>query len=177
MSDKKINDQLQLILSIKNKKKILDEINLIKNSIENKTDMNNIYLLNELDQIYQANTVDRIHYYINRLIKSFTEIKQGKYNDLNLNHWKKYDDILTDSLWLIDKRDSSGEHNAGYWGNFVPQIPAQLIKRYTKKNEWVLDTFLGSGTTMIESIRQNRNCVGIELNSDVVKDTSVRIKR
>ena len=177
MNDKNIYDKLQLVLSIKTKKKILDKINSIRDSIKDKADMNNIYLLNELEQISQTNTIDRIHYYIKRLVKSISEVKQGKYNDLNLNQWKRYDDIITDSLWLIDKRDKSGEHNAGYWGNFVPQIPAQLIKRYTKKNDWVLDTFLGSGTTMIESIRQNRNCIGIELNPKVIKDTEIIIEK
>lgn len=32
-----------------------------------------------------------------------------------------------------DKRDNSGVHNASYHGNFVPQIPNQLFRRYTKK--------------------------------------------
>ncbi len=177
MNDKNIYDKLQLVLSIKTKKKMLDEIDSIRESIKDKEDMNNIYLLNELGQISQTNTVDRIHYYIKRLIKGISEVKQGKYNDLNLNQWKRYDDVITDSLWLIDKRDQSGEHNAGYWGNFIPQIPAQLIKRYTKKNDWVLDTFLGSGTTMIESIRQERNCIGIELNPSVIKDTQTIIEK
>tara|TARA_Y100001968_G_scaffold122560_2_gene111506 strand:- start:430 stop:1467 length:1038 start_codon:yes stop_codon:yes gene_type:complete len=177
VSEKHISDQLRLILSIKNKKKILDKINSIRESIPDKQDMKNIYLINELEQISQTKTIDRIYYYVNRLIKSIGEVKQGKYNDLNLNQWKRYDDIITDSLWLIDKRDSSGEHSASYWGNFIPQIPAQLIKRYTKKNEWVLDTFLGSGTTMIESIRQNRNCIGIELNPKVIKNTKKIIEK
>ncbi|HEB61438.1 MAG TPA: hypothetical protein ENJ06_06405, partial [Phycisphaeraceae bacterium] len=30
------------------------------------------------------------------------------------------------------------------------QIPYQLIKRYTKKQDIVLDLFLGSGTTLFE---------------------------
>jgi DNA modification methylase len=88
-------------------------------------------------------------------------------NDLNLHRWKEYDDILTDSLWILEKRDTSGAHNGRYWGNFVPQIPNQLLRRYTKKGEWVLDTFLGSGTTLIESKRLGRNGVGVELQRKV----------
>lgn len=29
-------------------------------------------------------------------------------NDLDLDNWQQYDDILTDSLWVLDARDSSG---------------------------------------------------------------------
>ena len=127
------------------------------------------YINGEINQILETQTLDRTKYYIQRLIRSLTEIKTSKINDLNLNRWKEYDDILTDSLWIMDKRDNSGAHSAGYWGNFIPQIPNQLLRRYTKQGDWVLDTFLGSGTTLIECKRLGRNGAGIELNPEVVK--------
>lgn len=135
------------------------------------------YFYNELKQIIETQTIERTKYYISRLIKSLSEIKEGKINDINLNRWKEYDDIFTDSLWILDKRDNSGVHIGSYWGNFIPQIPNQLLKRYTKKNDWVLDTFLGSGTTLIECKRLGRNGIGIELQSDVVKLADDLIKK
>ena len=107
------------------------------------------FLIGEINQILETHTIERTKYYIKRLKKSLTEIKHSLINDLNLNRWKEYDDIITDSLWILNKRDNSGVHHAGYWGNFIPQIPNQLLRRYTKKGEWVLDPFLGSGTTLI----------------------------
>jgi len=74
-----------------------------------------------------------------------------KFNDFDLKNWRDLTDIDTNSLWLIDKRDNSGVHTGTYHGNFVPQIVNQLLKRYTKKGDWVVDPFMGSGTTLIES--------------------------
>ncbi len=100
-----------------------------------------------------------------------------KINDLNLKNWKKYQDILTDSLWIIDERDRSGAHKGDYHGNFIPQIPNQLIKRFTKKGDVVLDTFLGSGTTLIECKRLGRSGIGIELLPKVAKLAEQRISQ
>lgn len=135
------------------------------------------FLIGEINQILETHTIERTKYYIKRLKKSLTETKQSKINDLNLNRWKEYDDIITDSLWIMDKRDKSGTHNAGYWGNFIPQIPNQLLRRYTKKGEWVIDPFLGSGTTLIECKRLGRNAVGVELLEKVLEQTKQNIAK
>jgi len=101
----------------------------------------------------------------------------SKINDLNLKNWKEYQDLITDSLWIIGERDNSGAHNGDYHGNFIPQIPNQLMRRFTKKGDVVLDTFLGSGTTLIESKRLGRNGIGIELLPKVAELAEQRINQ
>ncbi len=134
-------------------------------------------LLEELSQIEKAQTIERAKYYLDRLKKGISEIKTSKINDINLNRWKEYQDILTDSLWILERRDDSGVHAGWYWGNFIPQIPHQLMTRYTKKDDWVLDPFLGSGTTLIECRRMGRNGIGIELNLETAKKAKDLIKK
>ncbi len=136
-----------------------------------------LYLVRELNQIYDTRSIERIRYYIRRLIKSLSQRKECKINDINLNRWKEYDDLITDSLWILDKRDRTGAHNAGYWGNFIPQIPNQLLRRYTRKGEWALDPFLGSGTTLIECRRLGRNGIGAELQTEVAELAGKVLKR
>ncbi|MCR4417865.1 MAG: DNA methyltransferase [Ignavibacteria bacterium] len=134
-------------------------------------------LISDLNQILESQTLERAKYYINRLREGIQKVKTSKINDINLLRWKEYDNIITDSLWILDKRDSSGVHNGWYWGNFIPQIPHQMMIRYTKKGDWVLDTFVGSGTTLIECKRLGRNGIGIELNPEVAKRSQELINK
>src|SRR5262249_53519539 len=48
------------------------------------------HLISELDQIAEALTIERAQYYVDRLIKSVSEIKTSPINDINLNRWKEY---------------------------------------------------------------------------------------
>ncbi len=125
------------------------------------------YILAELAQIQESRTLERAVYYTKRLLRGVAEVKTSGINDINLLRWKEYNEVITDSLWVIPRRDNSGAHIAEYWGNYVPQIPHQMMVRYTKRNDWVLDAFMGSGTTLIEGRRLGRNCIGIELNPQV----------
>ncbi len=177
---------LDIILETRDLKELKSKVKKLKDTIiylENKPQTENFstneaddvvkvkydYLVSELTQIEKTLTLKRAHYYLNRLKKALTEVKTTKINDINLNRWKEYDEIITDSLWLFDKRDNSGAHLAWYWGNFIPQIPRQLMLRYTKKGDWILDPFAGSGTTLIECRRLGRNGIGVEINPEVAK--------
>ena len=51
-----------------------------------------------------------------------------------------------------------------YLGKFIPQLVEIFLKHYFKKGDWVLDPFLGSGTTLIEANTLGMNSAGIEIS-------------
>jgi len=78
-------------------------------------------------------------------------------------------DINVDSLWIIGPRAKGGKHSNAYHGNFAPQIPNQMIRRYSKEGDTVLEMFMGSGTTLFECETLNRNYIGFDINDEIIK--------
>jgi 16S rRNA G966 N2-methylase RsmD len=101
--------------------------------------------------------------------------KTTAFSDIDLNNWKDYDYIETGTLWMIPSRAKGAGHKLDYYGGYVPQIATQVFNRYTKEQEIVLDLFLGSGTTAVESMNMNRRCIGVELKKDLVNYVNDKI--
>src|SRR3990167_11443534 len=51
-----------------------------------------------------------------------------------------------------------------YPAKFFPELPRWIIERYSNKGDLVLDPFMGSGTTNVESALTGRNAVGIDVD-------------
>ncbi len=90
-----------------------------------------------------------------------------KYNDFDMKKWKDIDSN-TDSLWIIKERDKSGKHKNIYHGNFIPQVPNELIKRYTNNNDTIFEPFMGSGTTLFECEKLDRKYIGFDINPEMI---------
>jgi len=97
------------------------------------------------------------------------------WSDIHLNHWRDYEHVLTDSLWIFPSRASGEGHTLDYHGNFIPQIATQTITRYTKADEVILDMFLGSGTSAIEALNLGRRCIGVELKPDLLEHVRAKL--
>jgi len=76
--------------------------------------------------------------------------------------------INVDSMWIIGPRAKGEKRFNNYHGNFVPQIPNNLIRRYTEVGDVVLDMFMGSGTTLFECERLRRNFIGFDINQPII---------
>ena len=55
-------------------------------------------------------------------------------------------------------------------------MPRNLILRYSKPGDWILDQFMGSGTTLVEAKLLNRNAVGVDINPQSVSISETNLK-
>ena len=88
--------------------------------------------------------------------------------NITKDNWKETD-LNVDSLWIIGERDKSGKHANVYHGNFVPQIPNQLIRRYTQEGDTVMELFSGGGTTLFECEVLRRDYIGFDINRQIME--------
>ena len=72
------------------------------------------------------------------------------------------------TIWSFPDRGNWATHKGNYRGNWSPYIPRNLILKYTKKGDWVLDQMMGSGTTLVEAKLLGRNAIGVDINLDAV---------
>jgi DNA modification methylase len=61
-----------------------------------------------------------------------------------------------------------------YPAKFIPQLAARLIKENSQIGELVCDPFMGSGTTLVESIVNDRRTYGTDINPVAVLITRVK---
>jgi len=94
--------------------------------------------------------------------------KQIKRGELIINlHPNNFRLELT-SVWSFPNRGDWATHSGKYRGNWSPFVPRNLILRYSKPRDWILDQFVGSGTTLVEAKLLNRNAIGIDINPQSV---------
>ncbi|MEM2849153.1 MAG: DNA methyltransferase [Candidatus Bathyarchaeia archaeon] len=72
------------------------------------------------------------------------------------------------TVWSFPDRGSWATHRGDYRGNWAPQIARNLILRYSKPGELVLDQMCGGGTTLVECKLLGRNAIGVDINYEAV---------
>lgn len=82
-----------------------------------------------------------------------------------IKKWEPEDfELEMNTVWSFPKRGDWATHDAKWRGNWSPYIPRNLILRYSKEGELVLDQFVGGGTTLVEAKLLNRNVIGVDVN-------------
>jgi len=80
------------------------------------------------------------------------------------------------TVWSFPDRGSWATHSGKYRGNWSPYVPRNLILRYSKPGDWILDQFMGSGTTLVEAKLLNRHAVGVDINPQSVSISETNLQ-
>ena len=110
-----------------------------------------------------ANPVLRdIHEYILVFSKdTFSMQRKGKEATIKKEEFLEW----TKSVWTFS---AVSARKVGHPAPFPVELPHRLIKLYSFKDNVILDPFLGSGTTCISALNNNRNYVGYDINQDYI---------
>ena len=105
-----------------------------------------------------------------------TELEIGESKNIKELQPKDFK-LETTTVWSFPERGSWATHylNAKYRGNWAPQVARNLILRYSNEGDIVLDAFLGSGTTLIETKLLKRRGIGVDINEEAIMLTRDRL--
>lgn len=117
-----------------------------------------------------ANPVLRdIHEYILIFSKeTFSRKKENRENTIKKEEFLEW----TKSVWTFP---AVSARQIGHPAPFPEELPHRLIQLYTFKNDIVLDPFVGSGTVCLSAIKDKRNYIGYDIDSEYVKLAERRI--
>ena len=83
---------------------------------------------------------------------------------------KKLSDEDWDFFGLKQSERQCGVHFFHHYAaKFIPQIPAKLIRNLSRVNDLILDPFMGSATTLVESKLLGFNSIGLDTNPLAIK--------
>ncbi len=73
------------------------------------------------------------------------------------------------TVWSFKQRGKWATHSGEYRGNWSPYIPRNVLLRYSKPGELVLDYFCGAGTTAVECKLLGRKCIAFDINDRAIE--------
>jgi site-specific DNA-methyltransferase (adenine-specific)/site-specific DNA-methyltransferase (cytosine-N4-specific) len=85
--------------------------------------------------------------------------KNGSGFGKNVSNWLSRDKAYPTNVLYLATECNNKNHSAV----FPEALPEWFIKLFTRENDWVLDPFMGSGTTIKVAQRMRRNSIGIEI--------------
>ena len=75
------------------------------------------------------------------------------------------------TVWSFRRRGNWATHKSKYRGNWAPEVVRNLLMRYSKEDDYILDPMIGGGTTAIECKLLNRNLLALDINPNAIAIT------
>jgi DNA modification methylase len=93
-----------------------------------------------------------------------------------ITKWEPEDfELEMTTHWTFPNRGDWATHDAKWRGNWSPYIPRNLMLRYSKEGDLVLDQFAGGGTTLVEAKLLNRSIIGIDINEAALERCKLKV--
>ena len=116
-------------------------------------------------------TLRDIHEYILIFSKgTYKRDKKGKEITIRKEEFIEW----TKSVWNMNTESAK---KIGHPAPFPEELPYRLIQLYSFKNDIILDPFIGSGTTAIAGLKNNRKFIGYEINKEYIQLALTRLKK
>ena len=93
--------------------------------------------------------------------------KETKQNTISRHEFIEW----TKSIWTFNAESA---RRVGHPAPFPIDLPHRLIQLYSFTTDIILDPFMGSGTTAIAALKNNRKYIGFEISQDYIKLTEQR---
>jgi site-specific DNA-methyltransferase (adenine-specific) len=77
-------------------------------------------------------------------------------------NWLNKEKVYPTNVLRLATECSNRNHSAV----FPEALPEWFIRLFTKENDWILDPFMGSGTTIKVAKRMRRNSIGIDISKE-----------
>jgi len=103
--------------------------------------------------------------------RSRDESKVGSGFGKNVSKWIGRDKVYPTNVVHMATECSNRGHSAA----FPVDLPRWFIKLFTQQGDWVLDPFVGSGTTAIAAKNLGRNYIGIDVNEEYCQVSRERV--
>lgn len=130
--------------------------------------------------MYQEEVMLPIGEWANGRLKNLSETDKTRDNSKNrsgfgknVSNWLNRNKVYPTNVLYFATVCNNKNHSAA----FPEELPEWFIKLFTRRYDWILDPFLGSGTTVEVAQKMERNSIGIEIVPEYVEMAKAKLEK